>query len=351
MRLRLIDIARALKVSYTTVAVTLNGKADRYHISQATQARILAYAEKVGYVKDLDASGVAIGTANQIGMLFPSDPVRLNESQRALFFSLLHALHEHGMTPLTQPVDTQTFLRGVRNLLGKKVRDILVLGSSTIQSCLQTPQLAPLLQDRRLFLIDFIFNIHDQVPTTLNRCYRIGYDRHGSLHAMLKLLRDAGHRTVAIHYFLRRHLGKVADDQTSLALHDIYDADGQAPNPYVKGVLLLPQVMKQMENHGCTAVMLTDDMRAEGLISALLNAGMRVPEDISVVGFEGIPSVEYARVPLTTIAIPSDEIVCLVCDLLLQDTGEDEQRVYQLSCQIVERQSLGPAPRLLTPVK
>ncbi|MHB9106417.1 MAG: LacI family DNA-binding transcriptional regulator [Armatimonadota bacterium] len=343
--MRIVDIARELNLSYTTVALTLSGKGNRYGIAQATQARILDYAEQVGYVKDLDAAKVTLGATNQVGIIFPLNPTELNENQRAMFFLLQKALQVNGLVPVIQPVDQESFMRGMRFLIGKRVSDIVVMGRSPIRLCLKEQKLAALLKERRLLLLDYLFAPAGDAESDRPGIYKIGFDRHGSLHEMLKLLRAAGHRRIAISSGLMQFFGELTSEERGTVLLPFPEKAAERNASWRAG--LLAQVTGLMEERGCTAVMLGDDMKAISLIAGLLKAGRRVPDDISVVGYEGIAAAEFTQVPLTTVQVPTAGIVDVAADLLKRGAGESDdahQSVYKLPCTIIKRESLGPAP-------
>ena len=348
--MRIVDIARELKLSYTTVALTLSGKGNRYGIAQATQARITDYAEKVGYVKDLDAAKVTLGATNQIGIIFPLNPVELNENQHAMFFLLQKALHMNGLVPLIQPVDRESFMRGLRFLIGKRVSDIIVMGRSPIRMCLNNPKLAALLKERRLFLLDYLFTPVLDSEAVQPGVYKIGFDRHESLHDMLRLLRAAGHRRIAIPDGLMHFFGELTSEESDTVLLPFPEKASEASSSR-QSAGFLAQVTGLMDERGCTAVMLGDDMKAISLIARLLKAGYRVPEDVSVVGYEGIAAAEFTRVPLTTVQVPTAGIVEVVAGLLRREAGEvdgAEQYIYKLPCTIIKRDSLGPVKTTVT---
>ena len=344
--MRIVDIARELNLSYTTVALTLSGKGDRYGIAQATQARITDYADRIGYVKDLDAAKVTLGATNQVGIIFPLNPTELNENQHAMFFLLQKALHMSGLVPVIQPVDRESFVRGMRFLIGKRVNDIIVMGRMPIRMCLDNPKLTTLLKERRLILLDYLFPPAVESEAVQTGVYKIGFDRYGSLHDMLRLLRANGHRHIAMANGLMPFFGELTREEQDTLLLPFPEKTGEA-GAYHQDPESLMQVTSLIQEHGCTAVMLGDDMKAIGLIDGLLKAGYRVPEDLSVVGYEGIAAAEFTRVPLTTVQVPTAGVVDAMADLLRRDAGEGkgvEQSVYKLPCTIVKRDSLGPAP-------
>lgn len=97
-----------------------------------------------------------------------------------------------------------------------------------------------------------------------------------------------------------------------------------------------------------TAVTCYNDLVAVGLLRALAELGLRVPQDVSVIGFDDIPLCRYLPVPLTTVKMPTHRMGELAAQLLVRHieskTTIPPQRVY-LDATLVERASTGtPAP-------
>ena len=85
---------------------------------------------------------------------------------------------------------------------------------------------------------------------------------------------------------------------------------------------------------------------AIGALGELKKAGLRVPEDISVVGFDDILFAALTDPPLTTVALPREEIGRASVEALL-DTIKDTGRMgreYKITPRLVARESTGPAP-------
>ena len=91
--------------------------------------------------------------------------------------------------------------------------------------------------------------------------------------------------------------------------------------------------------HRATAAMAFNDQLALGLLSGLARRGVRVPEDVSVVGCDDVPLAELVAPPLTTIAMPTEAAGAAALRLL---TGEPE--TVELAGTLVVRASTGPAP-------
>ena len=95
---------------------------------------------------------------------------------------------------------------------------------------------------------------------------------------------------------------------------------------------------------GCTAVAAGNDMLAIGCYAALDEAGLRCPEDVSVVGFNDMPFIDRLRPPLTTIRFPHYQVGTEAAQLLLEriagHTGP--VKVLFLAPELVVRGSTGP---------
>jgi DNA-binding LacI/PurR family transcriptional regulator len=93
-----------------------------------------------------------------------------------------------------------------------------------------------------------------------------------------------------------------------------------------------------------TAVLCAGDTLAAGVMKALQAHGIRVPYDVSVMGMDDLPVVEFWQPPLTTMHIPSREMGALALDMLGEQVngGASLPRRVELACRLVTRQSVAP---------
>ncbi len=97
----------------------------------------------------------------------------------------------------------------------------------------------------------------------------------------------------------------------------------------------------------CTAATCFNDLVALGVGRALAEAGLRVPDDVSLVGYDDIPLLEYLPVPMTTVRVPTVEMGRLAAELLLRhvDGGPEVQtRKIYLDAELVVRASTARPP-------
>ncbi len=98
-----------------------------------------------------------------------------------------------------------------------------------------------------------------------------------------------------------------------------------------------------------TAVLASNDLTAIGALSAIAQHGLRVPQDISVIGFDDIQLSAYTSPPLTTIRVPHSEIAKVTVHALLSSRQNGAKRLphgeEHLICPaFVKRRSTGPRP-------
>src|SRR5208283_880238 len=100
----------------------------------------------------------------------------------------------------------------------------------------------------------------------------------------------------------------------------------------------------QMLNEGCqaTAVQAVSDLVAIGCANALLSQGLRIPGDISVVGFGNILAAEYFQVPLTTIRQPKYRLGTAAVETMMALLRGEKVHPRRLPAELVQRASSAP---------
>ncbi len=96
------------------------------------------------------------------------------------------------------------------------------------------------------------------------------------------------------------------------------------------------------ENPKATAVQAVNDLVAIGAAETLLKQGMRVPQDISVVGFGNVLVSEHFRVPLTTVRQPKYRLGVAAVEVIRKLIAGESPQPQRLSAEIVQRESTAP---------
>ncbi|WP_308191359.1 substrate-binding domain-containing protein [Arsenicicoccus bolidensis] len=123
----------------------------------------------------------------------------------------------------------------------------------------------------------------------------------------------------------------------------VYLGSWEAEDGYRAGCALAESILAAPQQ-APTAVFVANDHMAIGLLRACTEAGVRIPQDLSVVGFDDIPGAAHLLPPLTTVHQPFDQLGRAAVEALIAAIeGSDGGSVRLLPPRLVERASHGPA--------
>src|SRR6266496_870035 len=333
---RLKDIAAQAGVSAMTVSKALRGAPD---ISATTKARLRALAEQMGYMPDSVAMGLRNKTTKLFGLVISAVT---NPVFARVVMGIEEQAHELGYNvilaqSLNQPEREQTV---IRRLLSRRVDGLFISpvyrlepSAPVYEELLKRGTPTVLLGHRAPFCEPFVNVETDDLAASF---------------ALTKHLLDLGHKRIAffagpvaapssqerIEGYRRalREAGVEGDDRL------IFNA-GSTIDEGEKAAL---QMLN--ESPGATAVQAVNDLVAIGAATVFLRQGIRIPQDLSVVGFGNILVTEHFRVPLTTIRQPKLRLGAAAMDSMLKLLKGSRPPSKRLGAEIVIRQSTGPAP-------
>lgn len=286
------DIADALGVSVVTVSKVLNGKK---HISEETAKRVHACAERLGYRTNLAARGLKTGRSRIIGLIVPD---LMHGFFAEVAASLMDALRDdgYGLVISSSRDDSSLEREEIRQMVARNV-DALVIASCQIRS----PILRTLAFETPIVFFDrkisdvrnsaFVGTNNPQAGTLATEyLVSCGYKRIayvGGSRLSPNTGRQAGYRSAL------KNAGLDIDKSLVLSLTQKEESSPQ----------IAYEAMKQRlaENNVPDGVVCYNDMIAYGVVKAALEAGMKIPQDMGVVGFGNLRLNEFLRVPLTSI--------------------------------------------------
>lgn len=337
------DVAQEAGVSMTTVSVVLGGKADSRGIAMKTRTRVREAADKLGFQVNRHARALRTGKTQLIGIVGVHLSLPL---PRMILYSLSERLLNLGYNIL--PLD----LAWTRNFRSKSLRPEMI-DSSQVDGIILID-----VADKsiRKWVEDVSFDrtavvsvddkgVPDADVVTVNR-------KEGAYLAVSHLLK-LGHRrivmTVSPHAHNQVLLDRIEGYRRACREYDLpFDPslllDIHGVWPYqVAGQQVARQVMEHPARP--TAMFAVNDLVAIGAMQQFYAAGLRIPDDIAVVGFDGTEEAEYTHVPLTTVTQPVQEIASNVVSLLtsrIQDYSRvTRQRTVILSPTLHIRASCG----------
>ena len=332
------EVAREAGVSTATVSRVIN---DRRHVRESTRHRVEEAMERLGYVANRQARGLAGGRSRMIGLLvhelgssYFTQVIRgIDIAVASIGYDLMlytsHARVEaearHAMELATGPVDGVIF--------------VLAVDPSKYVETLRR-------QGMPFVMLD---HSHELSGTT----FVAAANRSGTRQAIDHLI-ELGHRRIG---FIT---GKPAVSSAGERLAGYRDALRAADIPYDRELVVTGDFLEERGYQATqqllvldpppTAVFTSADTAAFGAIKAARDAGLRVPQDLSVVGFDDIPEASLVMPPLTTVRQPLMEMGATAVRLLqrLMDQPDATPRRTELDTELIVRESTArlrrPAP-------
>ena len=330
------DVARESQASLTTVSLVLN-KRDR-RISPATRERILATVDRLGYRPSRLAQGLQ---AQKSGFLAILVPQLRHAFADAYFGELISAIHERAREAeckiLLEVADSSYIdQRQHLEIFDRHVIDgMLCLGVTNNDHYLRE-FVSP---DRPMVVVN------NYIPGLELNYVKCDYADAGRLAG--RYLRDIGHARVGLIHGAR-------EVQTTLDLqHGFEEALGQKlaatsleDGLYTEegGAAAAIRLLKREPE--LTAVFAGNDKMAIGAMSGLKSLGLRVPEDVSVVGCDDMHSAAFCDPPLTTVHTPIYELGRRACGLLLDLINGEVETVREMHpVSLTVRKSASPPKR------
>jgi LacI family transcriptional regulator len=337
-RVTIIDVAREANVSFSTVSRVVNGKG---YISAETRRRVMEAMARTGYTVNRQARALAGGRHQVVGLLVPNlDTSYIGEILRGIDEELaaaswdlmLYTTHRqksresvfvssltHGMTDgllMILPTDPASYIDSIR--LRKFPYVLIDYGAQG--------QTGPSVRTT---------NVQGAFDAT-TYLIELGHRRIGFITGNLEM--GCSHDRIAGHRDALAQAGIPFDEAL------IREGNFHQPQGYA-----MTQELLALEDRP-TAIFASNDQSAFGVMDAVRDAGLRIPADVSVVGFDDIPGSRMTHPPLTTVRQPLTEIGRVATRMLLDliaDPDRPEESI-DLPTELVIRESCQPPARNCT---
>jgi DNA-binding LacI/PurR family transcriptional regulator len=301
----IIEVAKRAKVSTATVSRVLNGSAD---VSEKTSARVRKIVAELNYVPNSNARNLRVGSTRLFGLI-------VSDIKNPFFPELIDGFEALAATKSIDVIFTHTdydpkrLLKCVRRMVDRNVDGIAVMTSEVDEEALAQAEHAriPLvllnqmaLQDRfSNVLVDYSQGFGEAIEHLLSLGHRdIGFI------AGPQSLASARRRKQAFQAALRK---------CGLRLHAEWTAVGDMR--VEGGKRAMEQILAGAAHP--TAIVATNDLMAIGAIETAREAGVRIPDDISLVGFDDLPISSMVYPTLSTIHLSRAEIALRAFNALI----------------------------------
>ncbi|WP_326555994.1 LacI family DNA-binding transcriptional regulator [Micromonospora sp. NBC_01813] len=321
------DVARLAGVSHQTVSRVLNGHPN---VREQTRLRVRAAIAELGYRPNRAARALVTGKSQVIGVVAQNSTLYGPASLLAAFEQAAGAAGFAVNVGSVRSLDRQSIAGVVERHLDQRVAGLVVIAPvvSAGEAVEQVPAGVPLVT----------IDGDPQRNTAL-----VTVDQAAGARAATRCLLDAGHSTVwhvsgPADWF--DSAGRIAGWEEALRdagaeVPPLVPADWSAASGYRAG-----QMLARMRD--VTAIFAANDHLALGILRALSERGRRVPDEVSIVGFDDVPEAAYFTPPLTTVRPDFDAVAKASLALLLRqiESGSRSDERYTIEPTLVPRDSV-----------
>lgn len=323
------DVAALAGVSPTTVSQVINKKND--HFPEETIERVMDAVRQLGYVPNQSAKSLRGGGNPLIGVMVPS-------LRNPFFSDLMQSMqnHAHNLADLVFiSVDDDEIEQGLLKMLERGVNGLVI--ARMLPNALEV--------DRYLQKQGIPYVVLDQINDS-NISDHVKTDEFTGGQVVARHLVELGHKKIALLHpdvmttnMLERISGftAVIDEQADVEIIEI------ATKLSKHGGLA---IANKVAASGATAAFTLNDEMGIGLLRGLKNGGVRVPEDISVIGYDNTDYAEFTVPSLTTVTQAVWRMGQLALDMVLARLKDPALPMQEeiLDVRLIQRESTAPAP-------
>jgi LacI family transcriptional regulator len=326
------DVADAAGVSTATVSNVLNktGK-----VGRKTRQQVLSTVKRLGYIPNVHARHLASRDSRTLGII-------VSDIENPFFPEVIKSFEirarQLGYDAILSDTnyDPRRTQQAAERMIRHNVRGVAVMTSEISMRLIH--ELA-----RRKIAVTFL----DLAPA---RGYisNLRIDYVSGVEQIVQYLHKQGHRRIAFVAGKPKLKSNVARLQ---AYEKCMAKLGLEPGPVLPGDLrfeggLTAGIAIGKLSPRPTAVMAINDLTAVGVIKGLMKSGCRIPQDISVTGFDDTRLAEYSNPSITTVDVHRDKLGQIAADALheLSTSDNPHGKDYQISAELIVGDSSGPAP-------
>ena len=323
------DIARVADVSYATVSRALSGSPE---IGDATRERILRICDEMKYIPNSIARSMVKRRTNIIGVVTASIN---NPFMSELIEAIEIAARERGYNLMVcnSSYDLELEKRQFSLLLGRRVDGIIVIpaGHDTAANLSAYASDVPV-----VYVSENLQN---------GQASYVAIDNAAGARIGVEYLHSKGHRSIL---YLGRRPGSLTHSLRADGVVSACDAlgmkvtfkdnDASGKSSMETGYQLAKEYFASP--CGATAIFCATDALALGAMKAADEAGVRIPDDVSLLGFDNISFTALPRIGITTVEQPKTEMARAAMDLVLEEQEEGAEKASRsIAPRLVERTS------------
>ena len=321
------QMAAELGLSRIAVSAVVNGRTRQARVSESTARRVREHLTKRGYVPSRNACHLRTAPARVIGIMHIG---KIFSHLIEAFHKLVENLHgaAQGLEIIMTPLDR--IESAVREARARRVTDLVWIHNSHAGEEYREGYISQYLVNMRTIIYNFPFDSPLGEKDLLDHGVSlVGVDRTVHLNRLARLLKQLGHRVIV--------LPNATRGNGNTRYYEAFEKAGLVVADFPPS-FSVDEMRKAMKEHGVTAACFHGDSPACLALSELRAAGIRVPEDLTVTGFDGM-SKSYNS-DLTTLVIPIEKMVSKIQEII---SGAEQKQRHCFDLELVKGRTHGPA--------
>ena len=343
-RVNLRMLAEHLKLSQTTVSLVLNDSPSASSIPQTTRNRVMEAAERLDYRPNYFARSLRQSRSMSVGVLAPDLSEGYFTSVMSGVVQELTVAHYFYFTAC-HDWKRDLIEKYPRMLVERAVDGFLLLNTPADHIEVPVPVVAISAHCAVENVTNIVLDHHLAVEQALTHLHALGH-RHIAFMRGPRAIPDSEFRWEAIQQ-VTREMNLKLDPALVIRIDSAGWSMKTGYHPMAPEIGYKPMQALLEKTRDFTAIFCFNDIAAIGAIRALKDAGLSIPGDVSVVGFDDIQSAAYSTPSLTTVRQPLLEMGKRAAQILL-DRIANRENLYPseivMAPELVVRESTGPAP-------
>jgi DNA-binding LacI/PurR family transcriptional regulator len=329
------DVARAARVSAATVSRVLNQNPS---VKPDIRDRVLAVISSSGFRPNANARRLVQGGSGQVCFLLANRDVGdsfhscilkgVEDYSRGQHYQVVYARFDYDAHTVLPTNDLPRILREHGGVEG-----VVLAGANY-------PSMVRYLEDLALPYVLFGNNLVNE-SAAYPKQNAVAFDEERGAREAVEFLLELGHRRItfigdlSMQWYRRRFQGYRA----AMLARKLRPAavDLQERDAVELGRRAVPDLVRRYP--GATAILTQDDETAVGVLESLRRIRVRVPEDISVVGYDDAREGRYLNPPLTTVRVPKERVGEMLAERLFQRIAGGAAPALMLETEMVIRES------------
>lgn len=337
-------LAEHLELSQTTVSLVLNNSPSAKSIPEETRKRVIEGAERLNYRPNYFARSLRQSRSMSVGVLAPD----LSEGYFTRVMSgvvqELTAAHYFHFTAC-HDWDPVLIEKYPRMLVERAVDGFLLLNTAFDEIAVPVPVVAISAHSLAQGVSNIVLDHHLAVLQALTHLHSLGH-RNIAFMRGPRVIPDSEFRWEAIQK-VAKELNIKLDPALVIRIDAAAWSMKTGYHPMTPEIGYKPMQALLKNTRDFTAIFCFNDIAAIGAIRALWDAGLAVPGDVSVVGFDDIQSAAYSTPSLTTVRQPLMKMGQRGAQVLLERIADREKEYPSeivMAPELIVRESTGPAP-------